>query len=86
MLVADRVIVGDGKRVIEQGAVVLDGKRIRAVGTADELRRRFPEKEIRLEGCTLMPGMIDMHTISAITMERKMRTGSQKTGCCGLIL
>ena len=62
MLVADRVIVGDGKRVIEQGAVVLDGKRIRAVGTADELRRRFPEKEIRLEGCTLMPGMIDMHT------------------------
>lgn len=30
MLVADRVIVGDGKRVIEQGAVVLDGKRIRA--------------------------------------------------------
>ena len=49
MLVADRVIVGDGKRVIEQGAVVLDGKRIRAVGTADELRRRFPEKEIRLE-------------------------------------
>ena len=62
MLVADRVIVGDGKRVIEQGAVVLDGKRSRAVGTADELRRRFPEKEIRLEGCTLMPGMIDMHT------------------------
>lgn len=45
MLVADRVIVGDGKRVIEQGAVVLDGKRIRAVGTADELRRRFPEKK-----------------------------------------
>ncbi len=31
ILTADRVIIGDGKTVIEEGAVVLDGKRIRAV-------------------------------------------------------
>nr|WP_308624335.1 amidohydrolase family protein [uncultured Eisenbergiella sp.] len=62
MLVADRLIIGDGKTVIEQGAVVLRGKRILAAGRAEELRRLFPEEEIRLPGCTLMPGMIDMHT------------------------
>lgn len=62
MFVADRVITGDGKTVIEQGAVVLDGKRILAVGRADELRQQYHEKEIHLPGCTLLPGLIDMHT------------------------
>ena len=62
MLGADRVITGDGKTVIEQGAVVMEGQRIKAVGRAEELRRIYREEEIRLPGCTLLPGLIDMHT------------------------
>ena len=86
MLVADRLITGDGKTVIEQGAVVLRGKRILAAGRAEELRRLFPEEEIWLPGCTLMPGMIDMHTHIGYYYGEKMRKGSLRTGCCGLIL
>lgn len=59
---ADRVITGDGSTVIEQGAVVLQNNRIEAVGRKDELCTRYPEAEyIELPGCSLLPGLIDMH-------------------------
>lgn len=63
MLVADRMITGDGKTVIEEGAVVLENGRIKAAGPVQELQAQFPgEEKIVLKGCTLMPGMIDLHT------------------------
>ena len=72
MLVADRVITGDGKTVIEQGAVVMEGQRIKAVGRAEELRRIYREEEIRLPGCTLLPGLIDR--------SEERRVGKECTG------
>ncbi|MDY3918588.1 MAG: amidohydrolase family protein [Candidatus Limivivens sp.] len=60
---ADRIIIGDGKQVIEQGAVMMKGAKILGAGPARELRRLYPdEPERTLPGCTLMPGLIDMHT------------------------
>lgn len=63
LIKADWVLTGDGETVLEKGAVVLEGKRILAVGEAARLERKFPEAQIQeLKGCTLMPGLIDMHT------------------------
>ena len=56
------MITGDGKTVIERGSCGAAGKRILAAGGAEELRRLFPEGRNPASGCTLMPGMIDMHT------------------------
>ena len=59
---ADRIITGDGKTVLENGAVAMDGTRIAGVGLLEELRQRFPQADIcTKEGCTLLPGLIDMH-------------------------
>ncbi len=45
MLVADRMITGDGKTVIEEGAVVLENGRIKAAGPVQELQAQFPGEE-----------------------------------------
>ena len=44
MLVADRMITGDGKTVIEEGAVVLENGRIRRPGRFRNFRRSSPGK------------------------------------------
>ena len=63
IVTADRVITGDGVTVIENGSVVLEGQKILAVGPTAQLKERYPgEEETVYEGCTLMPGMIDLHT------------------------
>ena len=76
ILTADRVITGDGKTVIEEGAVVLEGGRIRAVGKAEALCGRYAGETACLKGCTLMPGMIDLHThigyYYGLKMERRL--------------
>ena len=76
ILTADRVITGDGKTVIEEGAVVLEGGRIRAVGEAEALCSRYAGETACLKGCTLMPGMIDLHThigyYYGLKMERRL--------------
>ena len=63
IIAADRVITGDGSTVLENAAVAVEGKKILALGTAEELTERFPGQElVTLDGCTLLPGMVDMHT------------------------
>ncbi len=62
ILTADYLVTGDGKTVIANGAALVEGKTILAVGTLDELTAAHPEQEVRSHpGCTLMPGMIDLH-------------------------
>jgi imidazolonepropionase-like amidohydrolase len=48
----------------ENPAVVIEGERIKEVGTAKELQARAPKsaKIIDLPGATLLPGLIDCHT------------------------
>lgn len=49
--------------VIPDGAVLIDGKRIAAVGPSRELLRRYPnEKKYDASGRVVMPGFVDPHT------------------------
>lgn len=56
--------------VIDRGAVVLDGDRIAAVGTYQDLKREHPDAEIcEVEG-VLFPGFVDCHTHSVFGAAR----------------
>ncbi|MBQ4491577.1 MAG: amidohydrolase family protein [Pyramidobacter sp.] len=62
ILLADRVITGDGKTVLENCGVAVEGDRIVKLGASEELKAAYPQAEVeRKEGCTLLPGLIDMH-------------------------
>lgn len=59
---ADKVITGDGKTVIDHGGVRIEGKKIQKIDDVRKLLREYPEDEVtEYKGCTLMPGLIDMH-------------------------
>ncbi len=62
IIITDRIIKGDGTTVIPDGAVLIDGDRIVRTGTAEQLQKEYPdcEKEV-MKGCSLLPGLIDMH-------------------------
>ena len=64
ILTADRVIDAKGDAPIENGAILLQGDTIAAVGRAADIRA--PEgaaaQTIDYAGCTIMPGMVDCHT------------------------
>ena len=62
ILTADYILTGDSKTVLENAAVYLENGKIAMLGTPDEVKAAHPESEIKAyPGCTLMPGMIDMH-------------------------
>jgi imidazolonepropionase len=49
--------------VILDGAVLIEGETIAAVGASAELRERYPrERAIDATGCVVMPGFVDPHT------------------------
>lgn len=49
--------------IVPRGALVVDGERIAAVGSEDEMRRTHPgADEVDLGGLLLMPGFVDSHT------------------------
>lgn len=64
-------IAGDPQRggqmgqlgMIPDGAVLIEGEDIVAVGTGTELRTRYPrEQALDVSGCVVMPGLVDPHT------------------------
>jgi 5-methylthioadenosine/S-adenosylhomocysteine deaminase len=58
-------------RLIEQGAVVLKGERILAVGSAADLEKRFqPAHHLDRPDAIIMPGLIDTHTHAAMSLFR----------------
>ena len=62
ILTADRLITGDGKTVLEGYGLTVEGGRIGAVRPLEELKARYPEAETTVyDGCTLLPGLVDMH-------------------------
>jgi 5-methylthioadenosine/S-adenosylhomocysteine deaminase len=73
LLLTDTVVVtcDAQRRVIEHGAVAVQGNRIGAVGTTAELERSFPHLQ-RFSGCGLavLPGFINAHTHTALTVLR----------------
>src|SRR5512139_478078 len=49
--------------IIEDGAVLIQGQTIAAVGPSDKLRAENPgESEIDASNCLVMPGFVDPHT------------------------
>ena len=49
--------------LIQDGAVLIDGDKIAAVGESEALRRLYPvEPTLDATGCVLMPGFVDPHT------------------------
>jgi len=49
--------------IIPNGAVLIEGENIAAVGTTDELTRQYPdESSLDVTGKVVMPGLVDPHT------------------------
>lgn len=68
LLTADAVVTVDAARtVIPEGAVLVDGNRIIAVGPTDQLIAEHPEATVTaLPGRLLMPGLINSHSHSGL--------------------
>lgn len=63
LVIAARVLDVRTGRYLSNGAVLISGDRIEAVGTPAELRSRAPQADvIDLGSRTLLPGLIDAHT------------------------
>jgi cytosine/adenosine deaminase-related metal-dependent hydrolase len=59
------------RQIIHQGAVVIDGDRIAAVGKTRDVIDGFPQKQrINCNGNVLLPGLIDTHVHTAQAMLR----------------
>src|SRR5579863_2371097 len=56
-----RIIDGNGGAPIEHGIVVVDGRRIVAVGAASEVRVPAGSRRIDGKGGSVLPGLADMH-------------------------
>ncbi len=52
---------GSRQEVIENGTVVVDGNRIEAVGSADDVKVPADAKVIDVRGKTIIPGLVDVH-------------------------
>lgn len=75
------LIIGNGKLVtrddanpfIENGAVVVDGKIIKEVGTTEALKAKYPDAEFKdARGRLIMPGLINTHMHYYSTFARGM--------------
>ncbi|MDP3388151.1 MAG: amidohydrolase family protein [Eubacteriales bacterium] len=62
ILKAQKVIIGDGITVINNGAVMIKDGKIFAVGVADAIEKAYPQCELMDYGdASILPGLIDMH-------------------------
>lgn len=62
ILSADRVLAGDKTAPVKDDAVLVRDGRICAVGALRDLQTAYPAEEVcAYPGCTLLPGMIDLH-------------------------
>lgn len=62
ILTADRVVTGDGKTVLENGAIFVENGKIGDVGPVAALRGKYAGAEVReYQGASILPGLIDMH-------------------------
>jgi imidazolonepropionase-like amidohydrolase/Tol biopolymer transport system component len=60
-LVGGRIVTMKGEEVIEDGTVVIDGNRIRAVGPRGQVQVPAGAHVIDAKGKTLIPGLVDVH-------------------------
>lgn len=62
ILLADQLIDGTGAAAVPNGALILEGGRIAAVTTRDQIGASPEGDVIEVAGGTIMPGFIEMHT------------------------
>ena len=64
ILTADRLLDGKGGPPIANGAILLQGATVAAVGSAADIRapEGAPAHTVHYPGCAIMPGMVDCHT------------------------
>ncbi len=74
LIVHGRVITfGEENRIIEDGAILIEGDTIREVGTTESLRARHPNVDtLDAQGQIVMPGLIVAHTHFYGTFARGM--------------
>ncbi len=77
MIIGGTVITMDGeRRVIEDGALVINGDRIVDVGLTRELQFKYrPKRIINAKNKVVMPGLIDGHGHSGHTLVKTMGMG-----------
>src|SRR5258705_4820116 len=65
------VTVDGANRIINPGAVAIDGANIVGVGTVDDIRRQFRGREtIDATGQVVMPGLVNTHTHAPMVLFR----------------
>lgn len=63
MLLTARYVIPVSSPHIDDGAVLVNGDRIEAVGTREDLVELYPEEDVRDFGlAAIMPGFVDLHT------------------------
>ena len=63
IIIPDRIAVGDRYTVLEKKAVLVQDGVIKKIDEAAQLLAEFPDEKVQdAPGCTLIPGMIDLHT------------------------
>lgn len=73
MLLTAKYVIPIATPFIEDGAVLVKDGKIADVGPADELKKRYPDEEVRDYALSaLMPGFIDVHTHLGYTALRGM--------------
>ena len=72
------ITMNPDREIIDDGAVVVSGDRIEAVGKTGELRARYRSAdEIDLSGHIVLPGLVDTHVHLAQTMLRGVSEGKR---------
>jgi len=76
------VTLDPGRRIIEDGALLLRGDRIEAIGTASELADRLSQSERTIDGrgMVAMPGFVNAHTHSFQSLLRGLADGMDLLG------
>ena len=70
-ILAARWVVPVTSPVIDHGAVLIDGAKIRAVGNREELRQDYPEATFKdLGEAAILPGLVNVHTHLELTLLR----------------
>lgn len=73
VLKGERIIDGTGHAPIENGAIVVQGGRITAVGPAAKVKAPKGARVVDLAGRTVMPGIISAHSHVGLVMAGKNR-------------
>lgn len=74
LIVGGPVVTLDGEdRVFSSGAIAISGDSIAAVGNAEDLAVRFaPRETLRADDCVVLPGLINSHNHTPLTIVRGM--------------